>query len=45
MRRYAGKPIINSVNGKQQIVDEIFPLAAHYALTLSGLTLDEGGIP
>ena len=45
MRRYAGKPIINSVNGKQQIMDEIFPLVAHYGTNVVGLTLDEGGIP
>ena len=45
MRRYAGKPIINSVNGKQQIMDEIFPLVAHYGTNVVGLTLDEDGIP
>ena len=45
VRRYAGKPIINSVNGKQQIMDEIFPLVAHYGANVVGLTLDEGGIP
>lgn len=45
VRRYAGKPIINSVNGKQQIMDEIFPLVAHYGTNVVGLTLDEGGIP
>ena len=45
VRRYAGKPIINSVNGKQKIMDEIFPLVAHYGTNVVGLTLDEGGIP
>ena len=35
VRRYAGKPIINSVNGKQQIMDEIFPLVATTAPTSS----------
>ena len=45
VRRYAGKPIINSVNGKQQIMDEILPLVAHYGTNVVGLTLDEGGIP
>lgn len=45
VRRYAGKPIINSVNGKQQVMDEIFPLVAHYGTNVVGLTLDEGGIP
>lgn len=45
VRRYAGKPIINSVNGKRQIMDEIFPLVAHYGTNVIGLTLDEDGIP
>ena len=46
MRRYAGKPIINSVNGKRQIMDEIFFLVAHYGTNnVVGLTLDEDGIP
>ena len=45
VRRYAGKPIINSVNGKREIMDEIFPLVAHYGTNVIGLTLDEAGIP
>ena len=44
-RRYAGKPIINSVNGKREIMDEIFPLVAHYGTNVIGLALDEAGIP
>ena len=44
-RRYAGKPIINSVNGKREIMDEIFPLVAHYGTDVIGLALDEDGIP
>ena len=44
-RRYAGKPIVNSVNGKREIMDEIFPLVAHYGTDVIGLTLDEAGIP
>ena len=44
-RRYAGKPIINSVNGKREIMDEILPLVAHYGTNVIGLTLDESGIP
>ena len=43
-RRYAGKPIINSVNGKRQIMDEILPLVAHYGTNVIGLALDEKGI-
>ena len=43
-RRYAGKPIINSVNGKRQIMNEILPIVAHYGTNVIGLALDEDGI-
>ncbi len=45
VRRYAGKPIINSVNGKQQIMDEIFPLVATTAPTLSALHSTKAASP
>lgn len=45
VRRYPGKPIINSVNGKREVLDEILPIAARYGANVIGLTLDEGGIP
>lgn len=45
VRRYAGKPIINSVNGKREVLDEILPIAARYGANVIGLTLDEEGIP
>lgn len=45
MRRYNGKPMINSVNGKQESMDKIFPLVKKYGGVLVGLTLDEKGIP
>ena len=45
MRRYNGKPMINSVNGKQESMDKIFPLVKKYGGVLVGLTLDENGIP
>lgn len=45
VRAYAGKPIINSVNGKRAVMDEVFPLVAHYGADVIGLTLDEDGIP
>lgn len=45
VRRYPGKPIINSVNGKQEVLDEILPIAARYGANVIGLTLDEAGIP
>ena len=45
VRSYAGKPIINSVNGKQDVLDAVLPIAAHYGCNLIGLALDERGIP
>lgn len=44
-RAYAGKPLINSVNGKQESLQSILPIAAHYGCAVVGLTLDENGIP
>ena len=45
MRRYNGKPLVNSVNGKQKVMDEVFPLIKKYGGTVVALTLDESGIP
>lgn len=45
MRYYNGKPLINSVNGKQQVMDEIFPLVKKYGGSVVALCLDEEGIP
>lgn len=45
MRIYNGKPMINSVNGKQESMDEVFPLVQKYGGVVVGLTLDESGIP
>lgn len=45
LRIYNGKPMINSVNGKQEIMKEVFPLAKKYGGVVVGLALDEDGIP
>lgn len=45
MRLYNGKPLVNSVNGKQSSMDAVFPLVKKYGGVVVGLTLDEGGIP
>lgn len=45
MRIYNGKPMINSVNGKQESMDAIFPLIQKYGGVVIALTLDEDGIP
>ena len=45
LRRYNGKAMINSVNGKQEIMDAVFPLVKKYGGLVVALTLDEDGIP
>lgn len=44
MRIYNGKPMINSVNGKQSSMDEVLPLVKKYGGVLVALTLDESGV-
>ena len=45
LRAYNGKAMINSVNGKQEVMDAIFPLVKKYGGFVVALTIDEGGIP
>lgn len=45
VRVYAGKPIINSVNGKAESLEAVLPIVKHYGCAVVGLTLDENGIP
>ena len=45
MRRYNGKPMVNSVNGKEESMAAVFPLLRRYGGVAVALTLDEGGIP
>ena len=45
MRIYNGKPLINSVNGKQESMDAILPLVKKYGGCVIALTIDESGIP
>ena len=45
MRIYNGKPLINSVNGKEESMSRVFPLMAKYGGVAVGLCLDESGIP
>lgn len=45
LRRYNGKAMINSVNGKAEVMAEIFPLVKKYGGLVVCLTLDEDGIP
>ena len=45
MRRYNGKPMVNSVNGKRESLQAVLPLVKKYGGVVVALTLDEGGIP
>jgi len=45
LRRYNGKAMINSVNGKQESMEAVFPLVQKYGGLVVALTLDESGIP
>jgi len=45
LRVYNGKAMINSVNGKKESMDAVFPLAKKYGGVVVALTLDENGIP
>lgn len=45
MRVYNGKPLINSVNGKEESMRTVFPLVQKYGGVVVALALDEGGIP
>ena len=45
LRRYNGKAMINSVNGKSESMAAVFPLVKKYGGLVVALTLDESGIP
>ena len=45
LRIYNGKPLLNSVNGKQESMEAVLPLAKKYGAAVVCLTLDESGIP
>ena len=45
MRYYNGKPMINSVSGKEETMEAIFPLVQKYGGVVVGLCLDHDGIP
>ena len=45
MRLYNGKPMLNSVSGKQESMEAVFPLVRKYGGVVVGLALDENGIP
>jgi len=45
LRHYNGKALINSVNGKEEVMHAVFPLVKKYGGVIVGLALDESGIP
>lgn len=45
LRRYNGKAMINSVSGKEETMEAVFPLVKKYGGLVVALTLDEKGIP
>ena len=45
LRAYNGKAMVNSVNGKEEVMEGVFPLVAKYGGFVVALTLDEDGIP
>jgi len=45
LRVYNGKPLVNSVNGKVEIMEKVFPAVKKYGGVVVGLCIDENGIP
>ncbi len=45
LRLYNGRPLLNSVNGKEESLNAVLPLAKKYGAVLVGLCLDDNGIP
>lgn len=45
MRAYIGKPLVNSVSGKEDVMCAVFPLVKKYGGLLVALTIDDSGIP
>ena len=45
MRLYNGCPLVNSVSGKTESMEAVFPLMKKYGGVAIALTLDEQGIP
>lgn len=45
LRYCNGKAIVNSVNGKEEVLRRILPLVKKYGAAVVGLAMDENGIP
>jgi 5-methyltetrahydrofolate--homocysteine methyltransferase len=44
-RIYRGKPVLNSVSGREESLTQVLPVAKKYGAAVVGLTIDEEGIP
>ena len=44
-RHYNGKPVINSVNGRKDSMEAVFPIVKKYGACVVALTMDERGLP
>lgn len=44
-RIYNGIPLVNSVNGKKEVMDSVFPIVKKYGGVVIGLCIDDKGIP
>ena len=45
LRAVNGKAIVNSVNGRREVLDAVLPLCKKYGAAVVGLCMDESGIP
>lgn len=45
VRYYNGIPLINSVNGDDEVMDRVFPVAKKYGAVVLGLAMDHNGVP
>lgn len=45
VRNYNGIPLINSVNGEEEVMARIFPIAKKYGAVVLGLAMDKNGVP
>ena len=45
LRVYNGKPLVNSVNGEEESLNNVLPLVKKYGAGVIGLALDKDGIP
>ena len=45
LRACCGKAVVNSVNGKAEVLETVLPLCKKYGAAVVGLCMDENGIP